>query len=395
MLIQCPECGNNVSNKAISCPLCGYPINLLYTPQNLTQQEISKSKPKRKKYKKLPNGFGSIKKLSGNRKNPYAAYPKAIGFNYNGSPILPPAIGYYKDWHTAYEALKEYNKNPYELDKKFITFKEVYDLYFQDKYIKNQKKKFSNASINSTKVAYNNCSPIHNKIFRELRKSDMQRIIDECPLKHSSLELIITLFKQMYKYAIQNDIVDKDYSQFVTINIPDDDESGEPFSDEELQTLWKNKDDPTVGIILMMIYSGFRIKAFETIEINLEEHYFLGGVKTQAGKNRIVPIHNDIYEFSKIFTESNFNSMRFRRYNFYPTLKKLGIEYTKNGKKHTPHDCRHTFSCLCDKYGVNDFSKHLLMGHSIGNDTEKSVYGHRTIEELRQEISKIKVEICC
>ncbi len=87
--------------------------------------------------------------------------------------------------------------------------------------------------------------------------------------------------------------------------------------------------------------------------------------------------------------------MRFRKYNFYPTLKKLGIEYTETGKKHTPHDCRHTFSWLCDKYGVNDFSKHLLMGHSIGNDVEKSVYGHRTIEELRQEISKIKVEICC
>lgn len=31
------------------------------------------------------------------------------------------------------------------------------------------------------------------------------------------------------------------------------------------------------------------------------------------------------------------------------------------------------------------------MGHSLGNDIEKSVYGHRTLEELRTEIEKIKV----
>ena len=44
-----------------------------------------------------------------------------------------------------------------------------------------------------------------------------------------------------------------------------------------------------------------------------------------------------------------------------------------------------------DKYKIDDLSKHLLMGHSLGNDIEKSVYGHRTLEELRTEIEKIKV----
>jgi integrase len=62
-----------------------------------------------------------------------------------------------------------------------------------------------------------------------------------------------------------------------------------------------------------------------------------------------------------------------------------------NGKKHTPHDCRHTFSWLCDKYKVDDMSKHLIMGHSLGRDVEKSVYGHRTTEELNEEIQKIQV----
>ena len=140
-----------------------------------------------------------------------------------------------------------------------------------------------------------------------------------------------------------------------------------------------------------MIYSGFRIKAFETIEINREEKYFKGGVKTKAGKNRIVPIHNAILEYAFNFSPNKFNARGFRERKFYSILQSLNIAIASSGKKHTPHDCRHTFSWLCDKYNVDELSKHLIMGHSLGKDVEKSVYGHRTIEELRTEINKIKV----
>lgn len=66
-------------------------------------------------------------------------------------------------------------------------------------------------------------------------------------------------------------------------------------------------------------------------------------------------------------------------------LSELGIE------KHTPHDCRHTFSALCEKYGVNENDRKRMMGHSFGNDITNAKYGHRTIDDLRREIEKIKV----
>ncbi|MDE7210096.1 MAG: hypothetical protein K2O03_01470 [Lachnospiraceae bacterium] len=119
-----------------------------------------------------------------------------------------------------------------------------------------------------------------------------------------------------------------------------------------------------------------------------------GSIKTAAGKNRIVPIHDAILPFARDFSPGSFRASVFRSNKFYPALEQLGISYTANGKKHTPHDCRHTFSWLCDRYGVDNFSKHLLMGHSFGNDIEKSVYGHRTLEELRAEIGKIHTGIC-
>ena len=74
----------------------------------------------------------------------------------------------------------------------------------------------------------------------------------------------------------------------------------------------------------------------------------------------------------------------------YKKLEALGIAYT-NGKKHTPHDCRHTFSWLCEHYKVNENDRKRMMGHSFKNDITNAVYGHRTVEELREEIEKIEI----
>lgn len=392
MLINCIECGHTVSDKAVSCPNCGYPVTTATTLLPIPVEEVENPKPRtRKKHKKLPNGYGSIKKLSGNRRKPYAAYPPTSGFKLNGSPITMPALGYYDDWYKAFDALREYNKNPRDLSNDNLTYEDVYNMFFKSKYIDNQKRVFSTSTIMSSKAAFKNTQVLHKRIFKTLRKADLQSIVDQCPLKHASLELIVNLYRQMYKFALENDIVDKDYSQFVTINIPDDDEGGVPFSPEELKVLWNCADNATVQMILIMIYSGFRISAFKTMHINLDERYFKGGVKTAASKDRIVPIHPAIYNFVTTLFPQDFNAQYFRIKCFYPTLMSLGILTSSNGIKHTPHDCRHTFSWLCDTYGVDTTSKHMLMGHSLGSDVEATVYGHRNIEQLRAEVEKIKI----
>lgn len=58
---------------------------------------------------------------------------------------------------------------------------------------------------------------------------------------------------------------------------------------------------------------------------------------------------------------------------------------------HTPHDARHTFSKLCEKYGVNENDRKRFLGHSFGKDITNGIYGHRDLEDLRAEIEKIKV----
>lgn len=381
---------------------------------------------KRKKYPKLPNSFGTIRYLGDSRRNPFAVHPPAVLDEKTGKPVRPPAICYVDDWIKGFTVLTAYKAGTYQpgmernleispttdvdtlitrliadyntikgvenkhSEIKKLTFSEVYEQFVKWKFSSG---KFSESSRKSYAAAFKNCKNIHERIFEDLKAPEMQEILDNCPLKHASIELILNLLRQMYKYAIFAEIVSDNKSKYLRITASEDDEHGVPFTVENLQTLWKHSSDPEVQMVLIMCYSGWRINEFVNLEINLKEKYFRGGSKTRFGKNRIVPIHSSIYEFVKTRMEQygclipcSVNS--YRSAHFSQTLEKLGMV---GDPKHTPHDCRHTFSALCEKYGVRENDRKRMLGHSFGGDVTNAVYGHRTLEELRTEIEKIKV----
>jgi len=377
---------------------------------------------KRKKYPKLPNGFGSIKYLGKNRRNPYGVYPPCQEFTLEGVPVTRKALCYVDDWMkgfavlTAYQAgtytpgmeneldtssgkapelntlaqriLADYNRTKSTLEEviKKKTFAEVYKGFYRHKFEEDKSRTYSRSAMTSYKAAFRNCAVLHDRPFADLRYPDLQGVVDACPLEHASLELIVSLMRQMSEYALIYELVDKDYSAAVKIKIRDDDEHGEPFTEDDLKILWAHQKNPIV--LLIMCYSGYRITAYRTLTVNLEDQYFQGGVKTVAGKNRIVPIHSAVLPLVKHRLAVDGTLMRDTgafRSKMYATLKSLGI------KKHTPHDCRHTFSALCERYGVNENDRKRMMGHSFGGDITNSIYGHRTTEELRSEIEKIQV----
>jgi integrase len=348
---------------------------------------------RRKKRMKLPNNFGSIKYLGLGRRNPYGVYPPVTEWTAK-SPVTPKAIGYKETWEEAYELLTAYNlekQGKIQINQNIYidrtpTFAEVYEDFYQEKFFRSEKK-LSNATRYSTQSAFRNLSSLHNLRIGQIKYDVLQKVINSCELKHASLELMITLLHQMYAYALKYEIINKNYSQFIYMPKADDDESGVPFSDEELITLWKNSGDLVTNMILIMCYSGYRIKAYTQIEVNLKERYLKGGVKTKASKDRIVPIHSSIFKFVESrycgndllgYPINDFRNLMYKR------LSELKIE------KHTPHDCRHTFSRLCEKYKVNENDRKRLMGHSFGSDITNAKYGHRTVAELREEIEKIK-----
>lgn len=380
---------------------------------------------RRKKYQKLPNGYGSTRFLGSGRRNPYGVYPPVKEFDDNGNAVSRKAICYVDSWLKGFAVLTAYHAGNYtpgmerglegantasvdgvlrailsdynqmaRADKmepqKGKTFEEVYKEFYSWKYEQNKSRKYSESSINSTKAAFGNCSALHDRIFSDLRHNDLQKVLDSCRLKHSSLELIKTLLRQMYAYAEIQEIVDKDYSAHIRINKPDDDEHGVPFSDADLKKLWDDKANPVAEMLLIMCYSGFRIGEYRNLAVDMKDWYFQGGSKTAAGKNRIVPIHTGIRNLVQRRIKRDGKLLSDTTNGFRRSMKSYLASHSM--EMHTPHDCRHTFSALCERYGVAENDRKRMLGHALG-DVTNGVYGHRTVEDLRGEIEKIK--ICC
>lgn len=337
---------------------------------------------------RLPNGYGGVVNLGKKRRRPYAARITA-GWTDEGKAIYK-YIGYYAKKTEALQALAEYNNNPFDIDSRNLTFKEIYEMW--TKKALNDVSKSKYACYTS---AFANCISIHNIKIKELKAPQMQKVIDTCKRRSkSTLNNIKILFNQIYKFSLENDFINKDYSQFVSISNMTDKKDKTDFSEEEIKILWENTDKYYVRFALILIYTGFRITELLELEIkniDLYNNSMRGGIKTQAGKNRLVPIHPRIKPFienlylkenkylydngGKIFNQNNY------RINFVKELSALGIH-------HNPHECRHTTATLLDKYGANPIAIKKILGHAT-QDLTSSVYIHKNLDELKKAINLI------
>lgn len=346
--------------------------------------------PRRKRHTKLPNGYGNISFLGKNRRRPYAVYPPCIE-RHEGTPVRPKALGYCETYEDARELLAMYHKGLTLPDvplvpKKGLTFAEVYERYYADKY-NNAAKEYSIKTKNADNASFKHAAQYHDRDFKSLTYPDLQSLLDACPYGYSCACALKSLIKQMYKYAEKYKIVDADESRHLEIRIPDDNEHGIPFTDNDMSILWREalqNASRSAKKILLMIYSGFRVSAYKSLTVRFEdEWYFQGGVKTKAGKDRIVPIHTCIRQIAKELYPKDYpgTGMAAEMHKYLPSV---GIA------DHTPHDCRHTFSMLCERSGMPEADRKRLMGHSFGADITNGIYGHRTVEELRRSIEMIQ-----
>lgn len=387
-LTTCPECSGTVSDKAYLCPHCGYPLQTTTVPP----------KAPRKSRKRRPNGSGTIVKLSGNRRKPFQVRVNTHIDEF-GMPKYD-VLDNYPDRVSAEIALAEFNKDPYDPNDRKKTFSEVFTAWYRWKYKKphTDKAKKTNSQY-CVMAAYKKCASLHNMIMWDIRTQHMQDILDNQELSHATLEHIRNLFRQMYKYCMQFELVTKDYSQYTKITKEDDDEQGVPFTQEEIRLLWEHRDTPFVDTILILCYSGFRINELATMpltNIDLEARTFTGGLKNRYSRNRTVPIHSGIYnmvlhrcnqQFKSLIYHDGTVTISYDRYReqFNAALLACGIR-----TEHTPHDCRHTFNMLLDNAGVDRVIRYKLMGHK-GKDINETIYTHKNIDQLRAAVESIKI----
>ena len=405
MLILCPECQLQVSDKAISCPHCGYPLK----PDKISRQSSKRMR--------LPNGFGQITEIKNrNLRNRFRAMI-TDGKTEEGRPIqkmLKPQA-FFPTYKEAYEALIEYHKNPYEPEKD-LTMQQVYD-----KWIEKQSEEVTAAdSLKQYKSAWLYCSSIKDMKIKDIRSHHIKDCInygtkisgdgeiESSPQKKNKIKI---MFNLLFDYALEYEYVDKNYARAFKLgkNIKDSmDESLEHhivFTDEEIATLWQNINDPIVKFILVQCYMGWRPQELCELKLeNVHDKYIIGGMKTKNGKDRQVPIHPRIApiieEYKLIARTANlpylFN-LENRKAGNRPTQMSYSTYYKNFAKvllalninpEHKPHDGRKHFVTAAKKAGVNEYAIKRIIGHSIIDVTEVS-YTERDIDWLYEEVCRI------
>ena len=355
---------------------------------------------------KLPNGFGNINKLSGERRNPYRARV-AVGYLDDGKRVWQ-TVGYYPRYKDALQALADYHRDPFSLGGD-VTFAEIYEQWAKEKF-----EKISLSNANGYKACFFHCKPLHNMALKDIKLHDMQETIRNCHRGYQTLKKIKSFLSQIYDYAIMHDMISRAYDKTEYIDVGKKTESKKhyKFTSAEIDALWRwSENNEYVQMILMMIYSGARPGEFFAVrksDVNLSERYF----EIKDGKNefakRRVPIHYKVVPFYKnwlkkpgehLITKKNgtrFNLQgghaQFVESYWEPVLKDIGILTYKDadGEKqsHLPHDTRHTFTSMWKEKKLDETFRRKIQGHS-GQGIGEQVYTHIDMELLCSEMDKL------
>ena len=343
-----------------------------------------------------------------------------VGKTSEGKPIskLLKPNAYFKTYNEAYEALVEYNKNPYDLNTSSITMTELYE-----KWSKEYLKTVATSNVRSIQSAWNYCSVLYEMRVADVRAKHLKKCIDGASREGkgkiiqasaNTKSRIKSIFNLMFDYANENDLVEKNYAR--TFNVSDkilkeveEVKRGHiSFTDKEMEILWKNVDKiPYVDVILIQCYSGWRPQELGLIELNrvdLNNWVFAGGMKTDAGMNRLVPIHSKIRPLIKKRYEEAININSKYLINCTDSQRKNDIKMTYDkyrhrfrsirdklnlNPEHRAHDPRKQFITMAKRYNLDEYAIKYIAGHRISDITEK-IYTDRTVQWLKDEMEKIE-----
>lgn len=395
--MNCLKCNKPIPDDALYCQYCGKKQSSTAAPKPL----------------KRANGTGSVYKLSGRRSKPWIARvahriqaeagSETSQISAQTSAMKYSTIGTYATKTEALEALDHYKTRGLpELAN--VSVGAVRELWKANHY-----KNISKSAEDSYNNAWDNyMQALSSMKMSEVKTAHLQTIIDDALALgrgRAVCEKIKQLAGQLCKFAMANDIIDKNYAEMIVLPKsvkPDKDR----FTDDEIDTIKKASDtDETAAVVLVLIRTGMRISELFAVKkenVYLEKRYIIGGLKTEAGINRMIPIHREISGIiARWMTEQpaadkrsdktlllgciegiQHNAHNFRERNYDELLKRLGI------RPLPPHCCRHTFASVSAKNGMPPEALKAILGHEK-YETTSDVYIHTDLEQLITAIDNV------
>ena len=413
------KCINRRCNKQLDddfrfCPYCG------------------KNQEEQPKKRRRAKGSGSIVKRE-SRLHPFAAFKTVDGCRWY--------VGAFETKTEAERGILMYTPPGPEAfmipgDEAVKTVEDIYNEWTASKPFE----RLSRSAQDGYRAAWLKLRSIRSRDFSTIKTSDFQRIIDyyENPhheegqggklkyiesdgtvtfkktsrpkisegLKFSSLHQIKCLASKLCKHAMKDDIVDKNYGQLIDLPAPEE-TAATRFTDTQLEQIKQHIGKvPYCDYIYILCYLNFRISEFLELtpaaysvahtDTGLSIPYLRGGKKTEAGRNRAVPIHPNIAQLvadlvkknnETIFARLDGSKMDkgyFNKYCFKPAMEALGF----GDQGFTPHSCRRTFSTRMSAAGARQEDIAALMGHA-DFEVDKKHYINQELKTLYNAVQKM------
>lgn len=352
----CRKCGREMPLEAVFCPFCGRRLS------DTTQRKNKRGNGQGHAYKR-GKAWTVVVTLG------YSAEGKRVTRSKGGFPTKTAALEYASHLRLTYSPVPEN-----------ITFKAAYDAM-----IAQHAKRVSQSTVSGYNYATEHFRALWYVPLKDIKTDQLQACVDDCPAGKRTKENMKAAASLTCKYGMRNDIISKNYAEFIEIPREEAKER-EAFTMDEVRAIAASQDF-YAGYILCLIFTGFRPnELFKLKKSDYYGRYFIGGSKTDAGKNRIVTIPAVIMpiisrqlagESEYIFPAPDGKQMdlsHFRTRYYYPALAAAGV------RPLPPYSCRHTFATMLKKIKGAATDKQRLMGHTSFEMTAH--YTHTDVDSL-------------
>lgn len=371
------------------------------------------------------NGSGSVTKYKTSKGKVKYRVRVSVGSYFDEDTMSfktnSKSLGVYDTKAEAEEVLADYNKSPYDLESKVKTVGDLYKVWSEEYF----KKLKGESSIRTVTSAWKYCEEIEKLPLKKLNVGHIQSVMDNGYIivergkdkgkkRFASTNTkcrIKSVFNLMLDYAYNNNLVIKNVARQFDINdmrkeVDYQKKIKEPFTDEEVELLWGSLEElPFVDMLLVGIYGSWRPQELCLLKIenvDLEGNCITGGMKTEAGTNRKVPIHPLIkpliekrynqalkygseWLFNDRFSQTGYHvSYDKFRHKFETIMAELGIN------NRTGHCLRVTFITKCYQAAIPEHIIKRIVGHSLKGNVTDDVYNRVSFQDLYDAICKIK-----
>lgn len=240
--------------------------------------------------------------------------------------------------------------------------------------------------------AWRRWEPLRFRSIASLTVDELQRTVDSAVSTFYPARDMKVIMSHLYTLAVRREIVPINKAEL--IELPEQPKAKrEVWTADEVAQIWQDYEagHRFAGYILIMCYCGLRYGELATQQlsaIDLDAHVMVGGIKTEAGIDRQIPIADRVLPIVRLFYDGHTERLLEMGENqfyeqYWDMVARLGL------RRLPPQTCRHYYFSQLTAAGVQAGIITETGGHASYLTTMKN-YVRISLEDKLDAVNKIK-----